>query len=191
MFKLIALMLLAVPAWGFQDSIYKGNAATYMASATVTPGTAPTDICVIGGATGKVVRIHRIALTTTQSTAGINNWFLVKRSNKFPVYTTQGTSMTAVPLDLQMVSSSASSVTLSTNASSLGTLVGNLAVAHVLAPAPAGTSIGPIMVWDFDKDPRDALPTLNKSTDTIAVNFNGASLPSGLSVDCSFIYTEE
>jgi hypothetical protein len=162
--------------------------ATYSAASTAfTPGTAPTDIFTITGSATKTVRILRIEFSATQTTAGINNWFIAKRSTA----NSAGTSaaVTAVPHDSGSSAATATVLQYTANPTP-GTLVGNIRSAKILAPAPSSLA-NPTFVWDFESGNTGVPPVLRGATQVLAVNFNGAALPAGLSVQVNVTWTEE
>ena len=53
---------------------------TFMASSTFTPAATPTDLVIIEGSSTKTVRVVSLVITTTNTAAGSQQFFLVKRS---------------------------------------------------------------------------------------------------------------
>ena len=165
------------------------NKAAYKATITpVTPPATPTDIVTLYGSATKTVRITKITLGSTQTTPGINDWYLVKRSTA----NTGGTSttITSVPLDSTFPAATAVMRRYTANPTALGTLVGNLSIENILSPSAspttAATNYAP-HTWDFTNNPL----VLRGVTEGVAINFNGAALPPGLSVNIVITFTEE
>jgi hypothetical protein len=165
------------------------NKAAYTVSGLpITPPATPTDIVTLYGSATKTVRILRIVLNSTQNTIGINDWFIVKRSTA----NTGGTSaaVTAVPLDSNFAAPTATNLRYTANPTALGTVVGNVAIVNIVspptAPGTSGTSYIPY-VFDFTNNPL----VIRGVAQGIAINFNGAALPAGLSVNYQITWTEE
>lgn len=165
-----------------------GNKATYAATWDYfTPYATPTDLIVIGGSATKTVKIHKILLSNTQTTAGINKWYLIKRS----AADTAGTSTdaTKAPLDSSSAAATATVLKYTVIPSGLGASVGTIKQISVLAPAPASLAAGESVLFD---DMHTGQPiTLRGVAECLAINFNGAAVPSGLSTAFTVIFTEE
>ena len=169
-------------------SIYK-NKRCYAGVATgwAIPAT-PTDMVVLTGVANKTIRIIGIIVEGTQTTAGINKFFLIKRST----VDTTGTFVadTAVPHDSKDLASLASFGHYTANPGALGTAVGNVRVANLLNPAPASVVPSDKIIWLFDSINAEEL-VLRSATEQLALNFNGAALPAGLTLNVTFIWIEE
>jgi len=166
--------------------------ATYSCSTTpFTPPATPTDLSLIRGSGTKTIRVTGCSVTTTQTTAGINRIYLTKHSTA----NTSGTSstITAVPHDSNNAAVTATVLSYTVNPS-VGSVVGNIAVMNLNSPVLA-TGIAPSPDSDMFPNPRSfelAQPvTLRGATQELAVNFNGAALPTGLSVIVNWTWTEE
>jgi len=151
-----------------------------------TPGATPQDVCTLTGSATKTVLVTGAILTSTQTTAGLNVWSLLKRSTA----NTGGTSVTAPGIPVDSASAAATAVARAYTANpTAGTLVGRYSVLHVDAPAPGtagiGSSVGRVK---FDTVGAVVLRGVNE---VLAWNFNGAALPTGLSVSCSFDWSEQ
>jgi hypothetical protein len=170
---------------------------TYMASGTFTPAATPTDLIYIEGSSTKTVRIISFTIATTNTAAGSQQFFLIKRSTA----NTGGTfvSATAVPLDSTDAASTVNRVGHWTaNPAALGTSIGTLSTKRVASPVATPASFAGVVV-DADVDMLSALnrPFLQKSVvlngvaQCLAINFNGASLVAGQTHAYTIMWTEE
>lgn len=156
----------------------------FRASATFTPGATPQDVCGIAGSGGKTVTVTSMELASTQTTAGVNGWVLLKRSTLNTAGTTQ--TPTTVALSPVFPAGTAAVRTYTANPTA-GTLVGTIWSGVVASPAPATATTSLLgQRLDFDKPGLTLGPT-----DLLAWNFNGAALPTGLSVRCTIAWTEQ
>ncbi len=188
--KKLALLLMFFPtlAWPV-DLVRLEKRATYSASSgAVTPPATPSDICKISGSASKTVYVQRLELTSTQTTAGYNVFFLAKRSTD----NTGGTltSLVRVPFDSNSGAAGASTVSYTGNPTT-GAVVGNIKALHLFSPAPGSVAGTPGYMWDFDRDNSGQPIVLRGTGEVLAVNFAGAALPTGLSVTCNFTWSEE
>lgn len=159
--------------------------ATYIGSTgAFTPPATPTDMFVIEGSATKVVRILKVELNGTQTTDGINAFFLNKHS-------TANAGGTAIATTLVPVDSTNSAVTATakhyTANGTPGTSV-TLFRTSILTPAPASL-LTPIYVWDFTNGLQQPV-VLRGVTQGLAINFAGAALPAGLSLSVNVVFTE-
>jgi hypothetical protein len=176
------------PSMGVDAYVQAPKIRTYSASATpFTPYATPTDICALGGIATKVVKVYHVRVYGTQTTAGVNGFFLNKRST----YNTGGqTALTVVPHDSQTIASGADVAKFTIAPTTLGTLVGIVRGADVFTPAPGSTTSGGW--YDFDFGPGTGTqPILLRSNEMLTVNFGAAAVPTGLVVSCEFNWTEE
>lgn len=179
---LLVALLLASPAHAELRATYSA------AAAAIAPPATPTDICKISGSATKTIYVHRVEISSTQTTAGTNTFFLVKRSTD----NAGGTSaaMTAIPF--VSVSPAAGATILSyTGNPTLGTTVGNVKALHLFSPAPGSVAVPSIGAWDFNLNPDTQAFVLSGANEVLSVNFAGAALPTGLSVNCSFSWSEK
>jgi len=147
-------------------------------SSAVTPGATPQDVFTISGNSTTNVYVQKMGISTTQTTAGINAWFVAKRSTA----NTGGTSASVTVVPLNANYSAHATVLQYTANPTAGTLIGNLWGGFVEAPAPATAGIGNLIVEvDFQSMLGQPLALLS-TADVLAWNFNGAALPTGLSV---------
>ena len=198
--KLLLILLLCSsamaqqPPWSASTS-YNQTFRTYSATAAaVTPFATPTDLCTLAGNPTTTIRVTRVIVSSTQTTSGVNVFYLTKRST---IDGGTGTAMTVVPHDSGSGPAKAlpyswpsPGVSPSPQPSPLGTFVGNLAAFHLVSPNPATTAVvASPYVSQYDSDNTSNPITLH-STEQLSVNFNGAALPPGLSLNCTFEWTE-
>lgn len=158
----------------------------YMASGTFTPAATPTDLVIIEGSSTRTVRVTSFEITTTNTGAGSQQFFLIKRS----AADTTGTfvAATKVSLDSGWAASTSNRVGhFTANPGALGTAVGTIVTKRVASPAAVPASFAGVV--------RDAgidlLENVNKKNDyfqygtlrgvaeTLALNFGGAALVAG------------
>jgi hypothetical protein len=161
--------------------------ATYGATTGVfAPAASATDVFVITGSASKTVRILRITITASQTTAGQFTVSLIKRSAD----DTGGTSAaaTAVPYDSNNAAGTAVVRSYTVNPTGVGTAVGTVRTEKMFIPAT--TSVIPTeVVWDFSPPYKQAV-TLRGAAQVLAINLGGATLTGG-SLCVSVEWTEE
>ena len=166
--------------------------ATYGVSTTpFTPPATPTDMATLTGSGSKTIYVYGVTIATTQTTAGVNRIYLIKRS----AANTGGTSAapTIVPYDSNSAGATATPLSYTVNPGALGAAVGNISVMNVYSPilATGTSSLNQDMYARTTPFTLDTPIILRGTTQVLAVNFNGAALPAGLSVIVNFIWTEE
>jgi len=170
--------------------------STYQASNTFTPPATPTDLLTITGSATKTVKVWSIRLTTTNTAAGSQQFFVIKRS----AVDTTGTPVagTVVPLDSNNPAGTATVNHYTANPGALGTAVGTLNTVRIASPAAvpasfagvvqdAGYELLPTMRNGFGVQP----VTLRGIAEQLAVNFNGAALVSGQTHAYTIVWSEE
>jgi hypothetical protein len=159
---------------------YAGATAAFASAATAT------DIFVIYGSATKTIRVLRIQVYATQTTAGAASIFLIKRSTA----PTGGTSVatTKVPLDSTSAAATATVQHYTANPT-VGTTVGNVQAYRGIIPAAASLINNPICTWDFGNRPGQAI-VLRGTGEGVAVNLNGVTVTGGsFIINCE--WTEE
>lgn len=153
-----------------------------------TPPATPTDISTIIGSATTTIRVTRIEISTTQTTAGINTWFVIKRSTA----NTGGTSATPtiVPLDSNNAAATSIVRSYTANPTALGAAVGTMRATRILSDA-TGTTAQTVYTFDFTNGGISSGIVLRGVAQTLALNFGGAALPAGLSVSVNFEWSEE
>lgn len=162
---------------------------TYMAaSAAFTPDATPQDVFTITGNTTTNVYVLKAGISTTQTTEGVNAWFLAKRSTA----NSGGTAgaITAVPVQSGNAAAAATVVKY-TGAPTAGTLIGNLWSGWLNSPKAATAGIGGLQGVELDFTSMYGQPiALLSTSQVLAWNFNGAALPVGLSVLAWMLWME-
>ena len=183
------LRLLAIA--GVQ-ALLMGNAenqrATYSASAVVTVAASATDIVTIYGSASKTVRITRIEVYGTQTTAGNGSVLLIKRS----AVDTGGTSTnpTKVPHDSSDAAATATVAQYTVNPTGLGAAIGTVRTGVLAVPAAATATESPEpLVWEFGTR-NDKPMILRGVAQGVGVNLNGVTFLGG-SFAVNVEWTEE
>ena len=159
---------------------YRTNYTYSAVSTAFTPGTAPVDVFSIAGSATSNIYVQKMGITTTQTTEGVNAWFLAKRSTA----NSGGTSAapTIVPNNSNNPAVSASVLQYTANPTA-GSLVGYVWGGWVNAPKVTTAGVGGIQGVEVDFEDMFGQPIcLLSAAEVLAWNFKGASLPSGLSV---------
>jgi len=172
---------------------------TFMASGSFTPAATPTDLVTIYGSATKTVRVVSLKLTTTNTAAGSQEYFIIKRS----AANTGGTFVagTAVPLDSNNVAATATAGHYTANPSGLGAAVGTIATFRVASPvAKPATFAGIVQDAGYDflaisqagkGSFMDQAVTLRGTAQGLVVNFNGAALVAGQTHAYTLLWMEE
>lgn len=153
-----------------------------------TPGATPTDIFTLYGSATKTVVVEKLIIDATQTTAGSNQFFVIKRS----AANTGGTSTapTRVPYDANDAAATAVATQYSVNPTALGAAVGNVRADKIFCPAPATAVDAQGRIFMFGETDMKGI-VLRGTAQGIAVNLNGVALPAGLSVNINVEWTEE
>lgn len=170
--------------------------STFMASGTFTPAATPSDLVTIFGSASKTVRVESFSISTTNSAAGSQQFFLIKRSSA----NSGGTpvSATAVQMDSTDAAATATVQHYTANAASLGTSAGTINTIRVATPAaiPA-TWAGITQNAGYELIPGatasnvDKHPTLRGTAQGLCLNFNGVALVAGQTHAYTIVWTEE
>lgn len=162
--------------------------STYAAISTFrTPVNNATDIFGIVGSGTKLVKIQRITLSSVQDTAGLNQWYLIKRSTA----DTGSTKVAATKVPLDSANAAATAVVQSYTVSNptVGTAVGTLVGSAVLSPE--NTSLAPGDYVLFDAKITGQPIVLRGVTEELDVNFGANNVPAGMAVNVTIQWTEE
>lgn len=184
----MAIEVRSDPTFGLQTSQNTPQKATYSyATGFFTPVATPTDIVGINGSASKIIKIVRITLSSTQTTAGINNWFLLTRSTA----NTGSTPVAITPVVNDPNDPAATAVVVKYTATNptTGSLVANVKAVSILTPAPATAINGDYVLLDDEMVGKPI--TLRGIAQGLFLNFNGAAVPAGLSLNLNIVVTEE
>jgi hypothetical protein len=156
-------------------------------SASITGLSAPnsaTDIFTITGSASKIIRVTRVAITATQTTAAQRDVVLVKRSSA----NTAGTSTAPTKVAHDSTNAAATAVVAAYTANpTLGTLVGAVRTRKVFIGTATGNSDE--CIFDFGIRPTQAV-VLRGVAEVLSVNMNGVT-SAGNSYDISIEWSEE
>lgn len=164
-----------------------GFRASYSACATsFTPAATPTDVFTLTGSASKTVRLLKVTIGATQTTAAVRDVVLLKRS----AANTGGTSAaaTAVSHDSTNAAATATALSYTVNPAGLGALVGNLRVQKLAIPVTGASTLTPLE-WDFGTT-ADQSVTLRGTAQVASVNLNSVSSAGNL-FDICMEWTEE
>lgn len=192
---LAAIALVPLTAFAAGPSPLEKKATYSSAGLTFTPPTNPTDLCSLVGKDNKVIKVTEIRFSSTQSTAGMNLFYVIKRNSSYAGGTFA--ALTSVPHDSLTGASGSAGASVGYwlgNPSTLGAFLGYITTWQALSPAPASVAQGAQVVMSFGENSNVGFSqpiTLRGSTDVVALSFNGQTLPSGMVVSCAFTWTEE
>jgi len=152
-----------------------------------TPPATPTDMVTLTGSASKTIKILALTLFTTQTAAGTNTFYIVKRSTANSAGTS--TTPTIVPHDSNNAAATAVMRQYSANPT-LGNSLGNIRGARITTPAAAGL-LDTSYIFDFTHSAFGQGIVLRGTGEVMALNFNGAALPAGLTVTAEITWLEE
>lgn len=154
-------------------------------SSAFTPGATPQDIFTITGGPNVTVRVLRVTIAFTQTTAGVNAVTLKRRSTA----NTGGTSAGLTEIPHNSGDSAAVATVLEYTANpTAGTAVGDVWTGFVASPAAATAGIGSAV----ENVEFSGAPVILRGTgEVLAVNLGGVTLPIGLVCRISVMWTEE
>jgi hypothetical protein len=174
------------------------NKLTFGISSSFTPAATPSDLVIIEGSATKTIRIISMAIGTTNTAAGSQEFRLIKRS----AADTTGTFVSAgtpVPFDSNNAASTVNRVGhFTANPGALGTAVGTINMVRVASPAAipatwagvrelADVELIPWASWSLMDQPI----TLRGVAQTLAINFNGVALVAGQTHTYRIVWIEE
>lgn len=189
-FLLMGMMLVMASYASAQQFVAPSpNIKPYSATvASFVPAAAPTDICTIRGSSTKRIKITGVEVSTSQTTSGQVEIYLVKRVSP----SSGGTSALMSTVGWNSGFSAPTAVVSSyvVNPTTLGASAGPLYIKRVLSPVSTAV-INPFFIF-MDATATTWKPiTLNGINETLAVNFNGATAPAGFTINCTFEFIEE
>lgn len=165
------------------DSYKASYSAAFNGAVTAA---AATDVFTITGSVTKTIRVTRVEVSATQTTAAYQTILLVRRSTANTVGTSA--AVTATTSDSNNPAATATLLSYTANPTT-GTLVGNIRAAKQFVPAALTVAGNPILAWDFGNRPAQA-EVLRGTSQVIAINLNGAGV-TGNSFNISVEWTEE
>jgi hypothetical protein len=147
----------------------------------------PTDILAIVGSATKTVRITRLEVTATQTTAAIRDILLIKRS----AANTGGTStvQTLVPHDSNNAAATCSVLAYTANPTALGAAVGQVRAKKIAINTATAAVTVDQAIWEFGTRPAQAI-VLRGVAQVLSINLNGVSSTGSL-FDINGEITEE
>lgn len=172
-----------------------GQKATYSAAKVgLVPGSAATDFATLTGSASKVVKLVKVELTatTTSATPAALDILLLKRSTANTGGTSTG-SPTAVPHDSSNPAASATVLTYTappTTGNLVGTALKNDKYMMMLATATA-TDFPAMQKLTWVWEGGQQAPTLRGVAEVLALNLAGATPTATASFDVTLTWTEE
>lgn len=151
----------------------EGARATYAYAATgVTPAATPTDVVTLTGSATKTIKVKRVTFHGIATTAGSMAVLLIKRT----AANTAGTATAPTPgkFDSTDGTATAAIAQYSANATGLGT---GIAIDSKICNFGVAGAAGQV-VFDFATN-QDKPLFLRGATQILAVNLNGAAVPTG------------
>lgn len=152
---------------------YEKSARAYSCAVNVVAVASATDIATITGSATTTVFITKVIISAIQTTAGVNDVLLIKRSTADTAGTSTGG--TVIPHDSADAAGTATVLAYTANPT-LGTTVGT--VRRNYTPVFGATSVGnPIVIYEFGDKGRPII--LRGIAQVLAVNLNGATITGG------------
>jgi hypothetical protein len=167
------------------------KAFTYRAaSAAFTPGALPEDVFTISGNATTNVYVLQMGLSTTQTTAGTNPWFIKKRSTA----NTGGVAVTETAVPVQSGNPAATTTVqhYTTTPTGVGTIVGSIWNGWLDSAKidTAGVTGLEGVVVNFESMLGQPIALLS-TAEVLSWSFNAGTLPSGLSVLAWVLWAEQ
>lgn len=176
-------------------SLNDGLKASYSAAKQgLVAASSATDIFTITGSSTKTIRVTRIELfaTTTSATPAALDVLLLKRSTANTAGTSTG-SPAAIPHDSTSAAASATVLAYTANPTT-GTLVGNIRAAKYMMALATQTAtdfpMPQVLVWDFGARPSQGI-VVRGTSEVLAINLNAATPTATASFNISIEWTEE
>lgn len=169
--------------------------SAFFASGTFTPPATPTDMVTIFGSASKTVRVLAMRIATTNTAAGSQQFFLVRRSS----VNTTGTFVAATAIQADTTDPAATATSFghyTANPGGLGTTVGTLNTKRVASTVAVPASFAGIMndnfvdMLDYGFGLQKPV-TLRGAVQGLAINFAGAALVAGQTHAYNLLWTEE
>jgi hypothetical protein len=168
-----------------------GQKATYSAAVTglLPTAAASTGLVILTGSATKTVRLTHVLISASIATTAV---YIDWQVAKYSAAATGGTStaMTAVPYDSNSAAATASAASYTGAGPTLGTLVGVIANAKMIAPVTATPAISNIIEFNFGNRPAGA-PVLRGIAQQIAITANSVTFGTAPNIDITLEWTEE
>lgn len=187
-FTLSALIAGENLTWNVMQTQAEGQKPTYSAAITgLAIASAATDVFTIFGSASKTVRITRISVGGVSTSISALPVLLIKRSTADS--SGVSTSPTMVAHDSNDAAATASVAAYTANPT-LGSTVGTMQARRITFTT-GGAGVAEIPnVFDFENRGERAI-VLRGTAQGLAINLNGASIPSGLTLDIDITWSEE
>lgn len=177
--------------------VSRQSKATFSASGFFTPPATPSDMVTIFGSASKTIRLVAFRISTTNTAAGSQQFFLIRRN----AVNTAGTFIAGTPVTADSGDGAAPTATVghyTANPSALGTSIGNVNIKRVASPAaiPAtwagiAQDAGVDMLDYMVNSQIDKPITLIGTAQGLCLNFNGVALVAGQTHVWQIVWTEE
>lgn len=153
-----------------------GRRNTYAAyTAAFASAATATDIFIIQGSATKTIRVLRIIIHVTRTTAAAGDIFLLKRSTANTLGTAVATAK--IPYDSGYPAATATVQHYTANPT-VGTSLGTVRAYRGIIPASATLINNPICNWDFGSFSGSSI-VLKGTAESLAVNLNGVTFTGG------------
>ena len=188
--NLLLVLLLLVPSVSQAVTFVEPNLVPAYSATTphFVPSATPIDMCLINGSATKTIKITSIEVSSNQSTAGTNGYYFYKRSTA----NTGGTSATmpAIAFDSGYPAATATAQYYTANPT-VGSITsgGTLFVRRDVSPISTSLQMPHFDILT-EATTRFQPIVLRGVAEGLAVSFNGAALPTGLTINCTFRWTE-
>lgn len=166
----------------------EGQKATYTATAAAfLPVATATDFISIFGSASKTIRVLRVAIGGVATAGTIVDLYMIKRSSANSAGTP--TALTAIPHDANDASASAAVNSYAANPTT-GSAIGNIGIRKLSLPTAASNIVVPMLEWRPGTQ-NDRAWVLRGAAQGLCLNWNGAAIPAGTSLDVEITWTEE
>jgi hypothetical protein len=171
-----------------RDLSYESKETFFAASGPWTPPATPSDMWIMNGSASKTIRIYHISFAATQTTGGVNTFYLIRRSTANSAGT--AVAATLIKADTSNATATATAQHYTANPTP-GATVGNIRVVRAFCPAPAGLNSINMELANTSPNIISQPITLRGTAEGVALNFNGVALPAGMSMSLNVMWTEE
>lgn len=180
----------AIGAPGVAAVNVEGTKVSYSVGSGVTlAGATIQDACYLAGSATKTIRVNRVAVSSSATTASQFSWMVVKRSS---ANSGCGASTTPPPVPHDSADAAASAVFTSCSNSAAetpGASVGSVRTATV--PVIGGTNEAAALTeWRFGTENAKSI-VLRGVAQNLSVTGNGNAVQAGQVMSCDFEWTEE